>query len=439
MKHLLVVANLYHSSPRIPELVETLLNEDWKVTILTTPLKDNAATFLNFPKNFSKKAIFHIAPYRGDIFWIHRKFLNFFGLSSKISYTEQLKNISGKTLKKLGLIDWLMQIYQEIFAIPDTERTWSKSAISKFREISKDNKFDIIISSSPFPTVHRIASKIKKEIDIPWIADFRDLWSQNHNYSFSKLRLIIDRWLEIRTIVTCNLITTVSKSWSNKLTNLHNKKAIVLRNGFQSLDFTPIIKLSDRLTITYTGTIYDKKQDPEKIIKALKNLIGLGSINPEKISINFYGKYSSLLETIIKKYKVEKVVKQLGFIDRIESRKKQLESHVLLFFQWEDLKEIDLCPLKFYEYLNAEKTILVTGGSKFTEVADIIKKTNSGFIAVDVINIEKILKKIYNQFIKKKKIVYLGNKKIISNFSYTKSSKQFNNILDKLIVNEKSI
>ena len=192
MKHLLIVANLYHSSPRIPELAETLLNQGWKVTVVTSPLKHNAAIVLNFPKNFSKKTIFQIAPYRGDIFWIHRKFLSFFGFSKKISYTEQLKNISGKTLKKLGLIDWLMRIYQEIFAIPDTERTWFKSAISKCREISKDNKFDAIISSSPFPTVHRVASHIKKELDIPWIADFRDLWSQYHNYSFSKLRLIID-------------------------------------------------------------------------------------------------------------------------------------------------------------------------------------------------------------------------------------------------------
>lgn len=438
MKHLLVVANLYHSSPRIPELTETLLNQGWKVTIITPPLKHNAAIVLNFPKNFSKKTKFKIAPYRGDIFWIYRKFLSFFGFSKKISYTEQLKNISGKTLKKLGLIDCLMRIYQEIFAIPDTERTWFKSAISKFREISKDNKFDVIISSSPFPTVHRVASHIKKELDIPWIADFRDLWSQNHNYSFSKLRLIIDRWLEIRTLLKCNLITTVSKSLRDKLLNLHNKKVIIIRNGYQSLDYTPLIKLPDRFTITYTGTIYDKKQDPEKIIKALKNLIDLGSVEAGKISINFYGKYSSLLEAIIKKYKVEKIVKQLGFIDRIESRKKQLESHVLLFFQWEDLKEIDLCPLKFYEYLNSGKTILATGGSKFTEVADIIKKTKTGFIAVELTDVQKILKKLYDQFIKKK-IIHMRNKKVISNYSFFKSSKQFKELLDKLITNEKSI
>jgi glycosyltransferase involved in cell wall biosynthesis len=331
-----------------------------------------------------------------------------------------------------------MRIYQEIFAIPDTERTWFKSAISKCREISKDNKFDAIISSSPFPTVHRVASHIKKELDIPWIADFRDLWSQNHNYSFSKLRLIIDRWLEMRTLLKCNLITTVSKSLRDKLLNLHNKQVIIIRNGYQSLDYTPLIKLPDRFTITYTGTIYDKKQDPEKIIKALKNLIDSGSIDAGKISINFYGKHSSLLETIIKKYKVEKVVKQLGFINRIASRKKQLESHVLLFFQWEDLKETDLCPLKFYEYLSAGKTIFATGGSRFTEVVDIIKRTNTGFIAVELIDVQKILKKLYDQFIKKK-IIYLANKKVISNYSFFQSSKQFKELLDKLITNEKSI
>ena len=110
----------------------------------------------------------------------------------------------------------------------------------------------------------------------------------------------------------------------------------------------------------------------------------------------------------------------------------------MLVFQWEDLKELDLCPLKFYEYLKAGKTILATGGSKFTEVADIIKKTNTGFVAVDVIDIQKILKKMYDQFIKKK-IIYTGNKKIISNYSFFKSSKQLKDLLDKLVTSEKSI
>jgi hypothetical protein len=110
----------------------------------------------------------------------------------------------------------------------------------------------------------------------------------------------------------------------------------------------------------------------------------------------------------------------------------------LLFFQWEDLKEIDLCPLKFYEYLNSGKTILATGGSEFTEVADIIKKTNTGCIAVELSDVQKILKKLYDQFIKKK-IVYLANKKVISNYSFFQSAKQFKELLEKLITNEKSI
>ena len=110
----------------------------------------------------------------------------------------------------------------------------------------------------------------------------------------------------------------------------------------------------------------------------------------------------------------------------------------MLFFQWEDLKEIDLCPLKFYEYLNSGKTILATGGSKFTEVADIIKKTKTGFIAVELTDVQKILKKLYDQFIKKK-IIHMRNKKVILNYSFFKSSKQFKELLDKLITNEKSI
>jgi len=36
------------------------------------------------------------------------------------------------------------------------------------------------ISSSPPVSTHLIASQLSKEQPIPWIADLRDLWTQNH-------------------------------------------------------------------------------------------------------------------------------------------------------------------------------------------------------------------------------------------------------------------
>ena len=96
MKRILIIANLYHASPRIPGLATYLPEFGWEATIIT-PSIDNAERRLGFPEKFLERAKIAEAPYQGDIFWFWRKIFKLLGFKTDESVTEQIKERVGVT------------------------------------------------------------------------------------------------------------------------------------------------------------------------------------------------------------------------------------------------------------------------------------------------------------------------------------------------------
>ena len=436
MKHLLVIANLNHAYPRIPALITPLLQKNWRVTVITPSLGESPEKSLGLPKIFLAKAEIVVTPFRGDVFWPLRKILNILGFSSNKSYKDQIKVSLGGTKRNI-VIDKLFIFYQCFFSIPDTEWPWGSIAVKKAREMLVRHNFDVIISSSPYPTVHRVAAKLKKETGLPWLADFRDPWSQNHNNQFPLIRRKIDSWLEKRTILNADLITTVSDGFAKKLKKLHVQKIEVVRNGFQSISKISAGRFPKCFTLSYTGAIYENKQDPEKILVALRNLIDQGKVDPANVKLNFYGRYYIWLQKLITTYRLSDVVEQKGHLARDIIQRIQRKSHLLLLFQWEDFSEEGILPLKLYEYLDTGRPILATGGKELGEVSNILKNTRAGFVANSIPKVEKILCATYDEYIFAGKPSYDGVRDEINKYSYDLSAEKLCKILNKLILDRK--
>lgn len=417
MKHLLVIANLHHASPRIPALLSYLAEHDWRATVVTPPLGAEAQSVLGLPDDFLECVEIAVAPYRGDIFWFWRKVLGVLGFSNRSSFTEQIKERVGTG--KRGTVDRLMRAYQTLFAIPDTEWPWRRSALRLARSLIAGRRFDAILSSSPFPTVHRVAATLKRQHDIPWIADLRDLWSQNHNYPFPEVRRRLDRWLEIRTLRDADLLTTISRPLADRLKSLHGDRVAVVRNGYQPLSSTQPEALPERFTISYTGTIYAGKQNPGNILAALRHLFESGQVDRSLVALNFYGRHDSTLQEAIVRQGLADVSSQHGILPRAEIRQRQRDSHLLLFLLWEDANEQGIFPLKLYEYLDAGRPILATGVTGSDEIKDILVETGTGTVALTGPDVEQVLLDAYRSFLADGKVPYHGIPQAIDHYSYS--------------------
>jgi glycosyltransferase involved in cell wall biosynthesis len=417
MKRVLIIANLFYASPRIPGLAKYLPEFGWQPIIITVPLGENPDSSFGPPNDFRK----------GN--WV----------------IETRGHASGKTVgtrvrKRLGRIKPLLRFfhrrYSEIAHYPDKEKHWMPLAMKAAEELLKNEDMDAMISSSSPVTCHLIARKIKNKYRIPWIADLRDLWTQNHNYPYSVFRRFFERRLETKTLSMADALVTISLPMANRLNLLHKGKPVyTITNGFDPEKMsTGEVDLTAKFTITYTGQIYEK-QNTEKLLYALKDLISQGIIERENVEVRVFGPRSEKLEAQALKYGLTDIVKQYGIVSREISFLKQRESQLLLLLKWEDSRERGIYTGKAFEYLAAMRPILATGGTDDV-VTELLHETKGGADAQTVEDVKNALRTFYNEFKLEGKISYQGKIDEINKYSYREIASKFAEILGTSIKND---
>ncbi len=335
--------------------------------------------------------------------------------------TKQVKN-------KNNYVDLVLRLWEEIFAYPDSHKDWCKPAVDFADELMEQNKFDIIMSSSYPMTSHLIASYIKKTFGVPWVADFRDLWTQNPYTEYSIIRRIMEKRLEINTLKDVDAITTTTESFTESLRALHkNKDIIAIMNGFDPDKVNPGIPLTKKLNITYTGQLYDGKRDPELLFKALKDF---EVDKTHGFKVDFYGPNEEWLNNEIRKYGLEQVVKVHGMVAKEKAINKQMESQLLLLLTWDDPKEKDIIPGKIFEYLAAKRPILSIGPSD-SYVKELLNSTNAGFHLSDLDGIKSTIRQYYEEFKLNGKIKYRGLEGQLNKYNQICMTKKFVEIFEK--------
>src|SRR5205823_652371 len=128
--------------------------------------------------------------------------------------------------------------------------------------------------TSPPETTHLIAARAKKLLGCPWVADFRDLWTQNlaaQKHCSDALRT----HLEKKTLQVADALVTTSAPWAARLSERYwTKPVYTITNGFDPDDFQlrpP--RLTDFFSITYAGQLYEGKRDPSVVFEVIAELI----------------------------------------------------------------------------------------------------------------------------------------------------------------------
>jgi hypothetical protein len=262
MKKVLIISYLFNQDKmvgavRIRGLVKFLYEFGWESVVLTVNCNSNSPPLCNVISTSERDSITE---------W---KLMLGFNLNKPVR--EQLGVKVYKDKNKF--VDFLINAVKEVFAYPDTNKGWFSYAVRDGKKIIENEKFDAIISSSKPETSHMVAHELKKHSGIPWVADFRDPWTQNQYYSYSSIRKFFEKRLEVNTISSADALVSVSPIWAEELKILHTKKNIFcIPNGFDNDCINPGEPLQNLFTITYTGQLYQGRRDPEHLFRALYEL-----------------------------------------------------------------------------------------------------------------------------------------------------------------------
>jgi hypothetical protein len=359
-----------------------------------------------------------------------------FGLNTEqplMAQTAQLKN-KLRIRSERSPLDVLLTAVGEVTAYPDPQKAWRRFAIEAGGNILRQGDIKAMISTSPPATGHIVARTLKDEFKVPWIADFRDLWTQNYYYPYGRLRRMRERKLELRTLAAADALVTVSRPAADDLHSLHRQKPVhSIPNGFDptEVNATPA-KLTDKFTVTYTGNLYPGKQSPEPLFAALHDLIAGGSVAAGDIEVRFYGPQAGWIDKHAERYGLTDVVKQFGTVPREIALNKQRESQLLLLLKWNDPGQRGAYLAKIFEYLAARRPVLAVGG--FPDVVDqLLNETRAGVSGQTGEEIKALLLPLYQEYRASGAAGYSGDEAEVNKYSHREMAKKFVEILDGLV------
>ena len=428
MRNVLLIAYYFHEkenigSVRLKGLAKNLPIYGWNPVIITPQSPANLDPFWND---------YHIieVPYED----LMTKWKRYLGFKTHTTVKEQMRSRTYKN--KRSWMEIMARIWEEFFTYPDGQKTWYEPVLTEIDKLMHSKQINAVISSALPLTTHMIASSIKERYEVPWIADFRDLWTQNHYYKYTSLRKFFERRLELKTLKNADIMTTVSEPLVHDLKKLHQIEEVYsIPNGFDPDQINQGTPLTKKFTITYTGQLYRGKRDPEPLFKALSELSRDDLIDLDKVEINFYGPLENWLEDESVKYGLENVVNLQGMIPRELVIQKQQESQLLLLLMWDNPSEIGVCTGKIFEYLSAKRPI-ISQGIREGCVANILNETNTGKAVKTVEEIKDVLLEHYSQYDKQGQVPYQGNEKIYQ-YSHENMALEFGKLLDKISSNNK--
>lgn len=251
-----------------------------------------------------------------------------------------------------------------LFLLPDSSWPWYRDAIKKSDYIISEWKPDLIYSSALPISSHFIARKVATTHKIPWIAEYRDLWSGGHGARVSNFRSFFLKRIETWLLKPASGLITVSQPLAAYLKWAHRKETAVVFNGF---DITPSMKKRQhdkpsnheaRLTVVYTGAIYEGR-DPGLLFQTLSSM---GEANNE-IKVIFYTPNRELLTGLVDHYHVGNCVEIRDVIPYNESLNVQQQADLLLYLSYSSKTHSGRGILsgKVFEYLGAKRPILSIG------------------------------------------------------------------------------
>ena len=411
-------------SPRLGGLAKYLSEFDWQPIILTPFLREKPEFEVNVIET----------PYR-DIFY-HRIIALLKKkphLSQDKSFLEQIGIPHAVRENRKSFTSRLMMLTKGIVTYPDTDRGWMPFAIKAGSRVIEKDKIDAIISVWPI-IAHLVAKELKQKYKIPWIADFSHLWSQGYYYQYGPVRKLIDRRLEVKTLLHADALTTISQFFAIKLKKLHSQKSVYpITHGFDpSWVETNSVSLTPKFTITYTGNVYPEKQKPSKLFAVLKELIDDGVIDRKDAEVIFYGENQGWLKKEIAQYGLSDIVYLCGVVSHSASLQKQRESQILLHLGWDDKKVKGFYTSKIFEYLSAQRPVLAVGGASAEVVKDILSETKAGVYCSTIEEIKDALCQFYLEYKREGKVSYNGDLEKINKYSHRGMARKYSDLLNNL-------
>ncbi len=256
--------------------------------------------------------------------------------------------------------------------VPDARVGWVPFARRAASRAIADHDVDAVLTSGPPHSAHLVAQRL----DRPWIADFRDPWTDIHyaaDLPRTRLATRLDRRLESQVLRKASAITTVSPHWAALLEERRGAAVSVIHNGFDPADFDGDAPVRDNaFTVAHVGSLYASR-NPIAFWRAVARLNS--EFGEETIRIRVVGRTSPEVRESARAHGVN--VEWVPYVLHDAAVREMRSAHLLLLSTEPHGVEQGHITGKLYEYLASGRPVLGLGSTD-GDAATLLARAGAG-------------------------------------------------------------
>lgn len=301
--------------------------------------------------------------------------------------------------EKPGAMERLSRWVRGNFFIPDARRFWIRPSVRFLTSYLKENPVDLIVSTGPPHSLHLIARQLKQHTGLPWVADFRDPWTNIDFYEELMLTKRADRkhhQLEAAVLNECDKALVVGREMKREFSELkHPDRIHVIPNGYDADDVAENREVSadSYFSLAHIGSFSPARNVPV-LWKVLAQKRRDDAAFADRFRLKIVGSVDYSVNKSIEAAGLSDAVVHIPYLPHDEVIDEQRKSSVLLLVVNQTKNAKGIVTGKVFEYLASGRPILAIGPPD-GDLAAILEQCGAGKV-IDYNDAEGMLKVLEN-------------------------------------------
>lgn len=271
---------------------------------------------------------------------------------------------------------------------PDYLAGWARRSTAPLLRIIERDRIDAIYSTYSPPSCHVLAQRLKRLTGLPWVADFRDLWTDDYGYNAPGWRRWLDRRMETSFLRDADRVVAVSNGQREILAQRvpsNRDKFLTITNGFDPDDFDgadyesarhALHGPANRFVLLFCGWFLTDRVPPA-LPNALARFADRCNQQGRKLELRIVGAISDQLRDRIERAGVDVVA--TGYLPHDAALRHLTAADSLLLLVPTAGAGDTLIPGKCFEYIASGRPLLAIGPT-VGEAATLVRQFDAGIV-----------------------------------------------------------
>ena len=299
--------------------------------------------------------------------------------------------VASATAPRHRLRDAALRAYGALH-FPDDKAGWARRAHAAGLSLLREQRFDLVFSTAPPMSAHALASRLARQAGLPWVADYRDLWTENPGYAAPAWRRAMDRRTEAAWLRQAAGVVTVTPSWQALLAARvgPGKPVAFIPNGYDEADFTALAaaRRGDGVfRLVHTGAFYGPR-DPGTLLDAMDLVLRAAPPAARPLRLRLVGAMGSRFAARLRDFEARHpgIIEQRPPVPHHEALAEMMAADALLLVvgagggSRSRAVVAGTLPGKIFEYLRSQRPILLLG-DEAGDAARLLRRHGRGWVA----------------------------------------------------------